>query len=650
MTLDTFIDLAPVLVLCTTLGLLLAVGRKHGLSAQPGWRWIVAGFALLLFGSCLHLAASPDGPGTVLVIGGVRASYLLETLVGTLFGLSCLGFGLVRWLPTVQELRRSQDRLAHHAVLLEAEVAARAAGIDEANRELRQSEERFRGVVENSPSAIFLKDLNGQFRLVNRRFEDWYGVAAEAALGKTSYEIFPELFADAYVTQDKEVLERGTAVEREQDIVFQDGSTHTILVTKFPVLGETGAPLGIGTINTDLTEHKRALTALRESETALAEAQKVAKVGNWRWSVADADLVSCSQEFARFHDVDLSQDAAAKRQQFERAIHPDDRATMADALNRAAEQGQDYQIEYRIIRPDGEIRQVLMIAKAVFDDSGRVLEFTGTAQDVTEQKRAETALLAAKEQAELASRAKTEFLANMSHELRTPLNWIIGFAELIKNEMLGPIGETKYREYIEDIHTGGLHLLDLINDLLDLAQIESGNAKLHEKAVDLGSLVTSCAKLMTERAASAGVRLGFEIPTTEMPQLYADQRMVKQILINLLSNSIKFTPQGGEVVVRSWLSPENQFVIQVTDNGIGIAPNDIPKALGRFQQVEGHLSRTTEGSGLGLALTKSFAELHGGTLDLESSLGEGTTVTVRFSADRTLPPAEELDQPIGKSA
>ena len=239
----------------------------------------------------------------------------------------------------------------------------------------------------------------------------------------------------------------------------------------------------------------------------------------------------------------------------------------------------------------------------------------------------------AKRMAEIANRSKSEFLANMSHELRTPLNAIIGFSEMIKSEMFGPVGSPKYDEYARDINASGEHLLQVINDILDIAKIEAGKLDLNEAVVDVTEIVESCLMLVNERARTSGLMLETET-TDDLPPLRADPRKLKQILVNLLSNAVKFTPEGGTVTTRVWCRRDDGYVFQVVDSGVGIAPDDIPKVLTPFGQVDSSLSRKHDGTGLGLPLTKSLVEMHGGSLDLQSEPGAGTTVTVRLPAER----------------
>jgi len=263
-----------------------------------------------------------------------------------------------------------------------------------------------------------------------------------------------------------------------------------------------------------------------------------------------------------------------------------------------------------------------------------------TTVNITQRRQAEEALATtladlevARDEAETANRAKSEFLATMSHELRTPLNAIIGFSEMIKDETLGPDAVERYREYAQDIHFSGQHLLSLINDILDLSKVESGSEELHDDVIDVPTLLGSVDRLVRHRAEKGEIKLEQDVPG-DLPGLAVDERKVKQILVNLLTNAIKFTEPGGTVTLKAWCRLDSGFVFQITDTGIGIEPKDIPKALSRFGQVDSALSRKQMGTGLGLPLSKALTELHGGSLDLQSQPGIGTTVTVRFPAAR----------------
>jgi len=237
-----------------------------------------------------------------------------------------------------------------------------------------------------------------------------------------------------------------------------------------------------------------------------------------------------------------------------------------------------------------------------------------------------------------ANRAKSEFLANMSHELRTPLNAILGFSEIIKSEALGPADNTKYRDYAEDIHDSGQHLLEVINDILDLSKIEAGKEELQETKIEVSDLVQSVMTLVKTRAFNTGLEIEVDI-SGALSSFVADERKMKQILVNLLSNAIKFTEPGKKVALTVRYREDGGHDFQVADDGIGMAPEDIPTSLAEFGQVDSELARKYPGTGLGLPLTKALVELHGGMLEIQSSLGAGTTVTVHLPAPESAPAA-----------
>ncbi|MBU2271017.1 MAG: PAS-domain containing protein, partial [Alphaproteobacteria bacterium] len=240
--------------------------------------------------------------------------------------------------------------------------------------------------------------------------------------------------------------------------------------------------------------------------------------------------------------------------------------------------------------------------------------------------------------AEAANQAKSEFLANMSHELRTPLNAINGFSEIMAGEMFGPLGDARYKGYAADILKSGQHLLSLINDILDMAKIEAGKLTLHYEAVSMKEIVDDAARLMRGRVEEAGLKLLVDAP--DLPTIEADHRGLKQVVLNLLSNAVKFTPEGGHIVVALSREDDDRIRVAVTDTGIGIAADDLARLARPFEQVEGQHSKTTQGTGLGLALTKSLIELHGGTLTMESEPGRGTTVSFDVPIRK---PAEQTD-------
>jgi signal transduction histidine kinase len=252
--------------------------------------------------------------------------------------------------------------------------------------------------------------------------------------------------------------------------------------------------------------------------------------------------------------------------------------------------------------------------------------FVAVAADITLLKDRERALIAARDVAEAASRAKSDFLANMSHELRTPLNAVIGFSEMISAEMLGPVGQPKYKEFAADILFSGRHLLQIINHVLDIAKLQWGKMAIERESVSLADVAAEAVRIARAQAQAGGIALDTQIDDA-LPGITGDRTRLRQIVLNLLSNAIKFTPAGGRVdVVLS--RRDGKVELAVRDTGIGMNQADIPKALEPFQQADATIARKYGGTGLGLPLCKLFVELHGGTMAIASAPGQGTTVTV----------------------
>jgi cell cycle sensor histidine kinase DivJ len=262
-------------------------------------------------------------------------------------------------------------------------------------------------------------------------------------------------------------------------------------------------------------------------------------------------------------------------------------------------------------------------------------------RDISERKAQEAELLRARDEAESASLSKTQFLASMSHELRTPLNAIIGFSEILNRELFGALGEARYRDYSRLIHESGEHLLTVVNDILDMSKIEAGKFKIVKEPFEVASLINSCCDIMRHTAEQKSLSLRVDI-ASGIPELAADKRACKQMLLNMISNAIKFTEAGGWVHVSARVEAGN-VVFTVADNGIGIADQDLPKLGSPFVQANSSYDRSHEGAGLGLSVVKGLARLHGGTLELASKLGEGTTATITLPLDS---PHETIEAPL----
>jgi len=279
-------------------------------------------------------------------------------------------------------------------------------------------------------------------------------------------------------------------------------------------------------------------------------------------------------------------------------------------------------------------------ARAVRDWSGALLCYEGTVEDVTEKFEQERALRVALRQAETANKVKAAFLAAMSHELKTPLNAVLGFSEIIRDEMLGPVGQPVYRDYADDIHKSGTRLLSVINDVLDVTRLQSGSLVLEERPDGPQEIVEMAVK-QARKATGDDRDITLTLPSS-LPVLHADSRRIAQALGNLLANALKFTPIDGEVRLVLALEDDGGVRFSVEDTGIGMAAETIAAALEPFRQLDGSLARKFEGAGLGLSIAKSLAELHGGRLAVASAVGQGTSVSLLLPPSRVSHPRAQL--------
>lgn len=297
--------------------------------------------------------------------------------------------------------------------------------------------------------------------------------------------------------------------------------------------------------------------------------------------------------------------------------------------------GRIWQGELEDRRKNGQSFWAEVTITPIRSEDGSITHYSSSHIDITERKKAEAQMREARDQAVIAYRVKSDLMANMSHELRTPLNAIIGFSSTILEGVFGPVGHEKYREYVGDIRQSGEHLLGLINDILDVSAMEAGAVELYEENVTLSDVVDTSVRFIGPRANSGQVSVRSTI-SPDLPQIYVDERRLKQILLNLLSNAVKFTPSGGEVLVSATLNKDGSLSFTVSDNGIGMDTLEIEKAMSPFGQVDSGLNRKHEGTGLGLPLTVGLVKLHGGTLELKSEKGSGSRVIITIPKERVI--------------
>lgn len=410
----------------------------------------------------------------------------------------------------------------------------------------------------------------------------------------------------------------------------KSGKQYMLKVSGRPIFDNKGDFQGYRGTGSDITELATALQRASQAEQWLAEAIESSPEAFALYDQEDK-LIICNQ---RFKDTFFRgmQEVVQPGLTFSelQKIHFDH--NLSDIPDEEIEEFIEHRQAHRGQQDGSPGRELLVNGRSYLALEHRTQD-GGIASfyvDITKLRENERNLRHAKELAETASRGKSEFLANVSHELRTPLNAIIGFSELVRDDLAGPMGSKKYKEYINDIHSSGMHLMELINDILDLSKAEAGMISQQQQETDMRSIIDSSIKFMMPRANKADICVTHHYPEGDFPNLWIDPKRAKQIMLNLISNAVKFTPDGGSVDVKAKINEDNALEIQVSDTGIGIAAEDLPKAMEAFGQVDSTLSRKYEGTGLGLPLTKRLVESNKGTLDIHSIPGEGTVVTISF--------------------
>ncbi len=514
---------------------------------------------------------------------------------------------------------------------LDGIAAVGAIGTDITERKrAEETVRRLAAAIEGLSENFALYGPDDRLIICNRNYRELNVPIAHATMPGTSFEEHVRALADAGLVPQARGREEEWVRDRMErhrnpgppfEVPRQDGRW-------FLVREQRMADGSTATIATDITERKKAEEALRASEARLANILDNSPTPIYFKDPHGRFLIA-NKQYERMYRVKFDDIRGKTSQQIFAG-------TLGDQF---FQHDQSVLKSRKVIEREEQIfgRTYLTLKFPIVDQTGELLGLGGVETDVTQIKKAEKDLREAKEHAEFANRAKTEFLANMSHELRTPLNSIIGLSEMLMTETMGPLGSPKYSEYAKDIRNSGDHLLSLISEVLDLSKIEAGELEIFESEIDVTGAVTSCVRMIEGRAPVEAPRVHVKF-AEGLPRLMGDERRFKQILLNLLGNSVKFTPPDGSVSVAARVCNAGRFTIEVADTGIGIAPADIPKVLEPFGQVRDVFTRNHEGTGLGLYLAKSFTEMHGGTLDIASRLGKGTTVTLRFPRERTIAP------------
>ncbi len=577
-------------------------------------------------GAALDVAVRPVSEGALLVVAASPtrsvANLDRQVMEGAFSLLAPLAVGIALALLLMVQSRK-------------AEVA---------HREFIDSEQRFRLAVEAARCGIWEWDLNGDqvfLSDVTGAMFGWGGggvVSGQDLLERISIdhrERVRQALANAAMYGAFDVSFRVPAAEQGARSLWIDARGQG-----FGKPGADGYVRIIG-VALDVTEERLAQARAQAAENRLRDAIESVSEAFVLWD-RQGRLLMCNRNYRSVFSLEpkiLKPGAArAEVNRFAAlAIKQDHPAPDGAKGVREAEMmdGRWIQISERRTAEGGLVMTAADITAIKTQEEARRLneEQLQNAIAGLERSQEQLAELARKYEtekvkAESANKAKSEFLANMSHELRTPLNAINGFSEIMMNEMFGALGDARYKGYSQDIHSSGQHLLALINDILDMSKIEAGKMNLKFEPMHLEDVAEDAVRLVRNRAEAAGLKLNIEFP--HLPEIEADYRAVKQVLLNLLSNAIKFTPRAGSVTIRAEVrrDPFGDMVkVSVTDTGIGIAKEDLARLAKPFEQVESQFSKTTQGTGLGLALTKSLITMHDGVLEMHSQPGEGTTVS-----------------------
>ena len=614
--------------------------RRRG--SAGGYEVLATGRGKILMDSARSVVAEmADAERKLLVRRSEQAASLARSTERTILLASALGLVLVlvsAWLAN-RELRArlaAEEAVRSLNETLEGRVAERTEELECVNEELRvEIEERARAeaavagqkeflrtVVDTNPQLIFLKDRDGRFVLANQAVASLYGTTPEALVGRTDADFNPDAEeVRGFLEADRAVIDgRDARLTLEEQVTDASGGTRWFQTVKVPFKAPDGGWHVLG-VSTEITERRLIEERLRHTKNeleALVQAAPLAIVGidmqgvvlSW-YGVAETMFGWSAEEAVGRPLVNVPPD---KQEEF-RALRG--RVLRGDSF---------IGLETRRIRKDGSTIDVSISTAPLHDKAGNIIGLIAVYQDTTE-RRLVVEQRQAREAADLANRAKSNFLANMSHELRTPLNAIIGFSELLQDTMAGPLSERQQR-YVGNVLGSGRHLLQLVNDILDLAKIEVGRLVLEPTMLDLPSLLLDMQRGVEPLAVAKRQSVSVEV-AADLPILTADPGKLRQILYNLLSNAIKFTREGGRLGVRArpaqGRAGGRQVQVDVWDTGIGIAAGDMSRIFLEFEQLDGSYVRQQQGTGLGLALCRRLVEAHGGRLWVESTPNVGST-------------------------
>ncbi|WP_373088823.1 ATP-binding protein [Sneathiella sp.] len=616
---------------CLLTMLIVFLMRKKQLShVKYGSELISVGFAILAFASLIDMLFIGNISFFDVGLGG---SHIMQiwTLLAYIPGMMAVIVGIFRILPAIGQMKE--------------EISARRGSEDKHrknNARLKRAIERAElaertliDAIESMSDAVAVFDKNDRLVTFNNAYRELYTSNQDKLKPGQPFEVLLRSkvstgsILDAIGREEEwiaESLEARRRTEGPAEYKLASGKIYRLVDNR------TKAG-GIVSIRTDVTEMREREKALEDSRSKLEQAQTIAQIGNWIHNNVE-DTHDWSNEIFRILGFEPGT-VEPSYKQFIALVHHNDVENLKTVFNLSGAKREPFDVEFRIIQKTGKLIYVRVLGRLDFDTNGRLLGASGTLQDITAQHLVAQELRLAKKKAEQGTRSKSLFLANMSHELRTPLNAVIGFSEVLAKEIFGPIENAKYREYADNIQSSGRHLLSLIDDILDYSRLESGTVKLQETEFNLYELVQSTQIMLAAKAIEKSTLLS--ISNDLDIRITGDERKLKQVLINVVNNAIKFTPEQGLISLHASTDSDQYISIFVEDNGYGIDEDEIENVMRPFGRAHRSVTKSIEGTGLGLPLTKSIVELHGGELKIASnSFKPGTTVEIRLPKSRVL--------------
>ena len=494
---------------------------------------------------------------------------------------------------------------------------------------LRRSEVELAGAVDSCNDALIRVSLVGQIASWNGAAQLMFGYSALEAIGRPVQMLIPDSGQDEEMRVLRKLAHGDLVAEFDSVWLARSGEPLDVSIKILPIRDAGGQVIGALSIVRDVSRQRRTEADLRHSEERLRFTLEAAHIGDWDLDLATGVMQHSSRHDRCFGYADTQADWSFDK--FISHVHPEDRAEVEQTLHVALTELRDWRVQCRVIWTDKSVHWISKhgSVQRMGDKATRML---GIVSEITEQRQAENARLTAQRleaenrQIQEANRLKSQFLANMSHELRTPLNAVIGFAELLHSGVVKP-DSPKHQEFLGHIGTSGRHLLQLINDVLDLSKVESGKFDFFPEPVNLAVVLKEVQDILQTAITRKGISVSTEVDAA-VANLKLDPARLKQVLYNYLSNAIKFTAAGGRVTVRALAEGPEHFRVEVEDTGIGISQVDLPRLFTEFQQLDAGYSKQHQGTGLGLALTRRLVLAQGGKVGVRSTVDEGSVFFV----------------------